>query len=65
MSARVIPWPGFAMTADLSEALDAIDLMNEALVQAIGNRRPTGLQAAALVVVAGVRRKHGREPDAA
>jgi hypothetical protein len=55
--------------ADLSEALDAIDLLAEALSQAIGERTPTGLQVAALTVVDGLRVKHHRGrgfgPDAA
>jgi hypothetical protein len=63
MAARVIPWPKISMTADLSEALDAVDLLEEALVQALDDRVPTGLQIAALSVVKGLRRKHGREPS--
>ena len=42
MAARVIPWPKISITADLSEALDAIDLLEEALVQALDDRLPTG-----------------------
>ena len=62
MAARVIPWPKASMTADLSEALDAVDLLEEALIQALDDRVPTGLQIAALSVVAGLRDKHGRGP---
>ena len=61
MAARVIPWPKVSMSADLSEALDAVDLLEEALVQALDDRAPTGLQIAAMAVVAGLRQKHGRE----
>jgi hypothetical protein len=62
MTARVIPWPKISTTADLSEALDAVDLLEEGLFQALDDRAPTGLQIAALTVVAGLRHKHGREP---
>ena len=37
-------------------------LLEEALIQALDDRVPTGLQIAALSVVAGLRHKHGREP---
>jgi hypothetical protein len=60
MATRVIPWPNNSMTADLSEALDAVDLLEEALIQALDDRLPTGLQIAALTVVAGLRDKHRR-----
>ena len=48
----------------LREALDAVDLFEEALLQAIGDRSPTGLQIAAFATVAGLRRKHNRGPAA-
>jgi hypothetical protein len=38
-------------------------LLEEALIQALDDRVPTGLQIAALSVVAGLRDKHGREPS--
>jgi hypothetical protein len=60
MTARVILWPKTSITADLSEALDAVDLLEEALLQAVGDQTPTGLQIAAMSVVADLRRKHGR-----
>jgi hypothetical protein len=64
MTARVIPWPKASMpAADLSEALDAVDLLEEALIQALDDRLPTALQMAALSVVDGLRHKHGREPS--
>ena len=63
MTARVIPWPKVSMPADLSEALDAVDLLEEALIQALDYRVPTGLQIAALSVVEGLRHKHGRGPS--
>ena len=62
MTARVIPWPKVSMPVDLLEALDAVDLLEEALMQALDDRVPTGLQVAALSVAAGLRDKHGREP---
>jgi hypothetical protein len=61
MSARVIPWPKNFMTADLGEALDAVDLLEMALLQAVGDRTPTGLQIAAISLVTGLRQKHGRQ----
>jgi hypothetical protein len=61
MSARVIPWSKNSMTADLGDALDAIDLLEEAMLQAIGDRTPSGLQIAATSVAAGLRHKHRRE----
>ena len=63
MAARVIPFPSIAMTADLTEALDAVDLLEEALRHAVGERLPSGMQASALAVAAGLRHKHKREPE--
>jgi hypothetical protein len=61
MSARIVHFPLTQASADLSEALDAVDLLEEALIQALGDRSPTGLQIAALATVAGLRRKHNRD----
>jgi len=47
-------------SADLSEALDAVELLGEVLTQSIGRRGPTRLQRAALGVVEGLRSKHNR-----
>ena len=58
MAARVVPWPHISMTADLSEALDAVYLLEEVLREAVGDKRPTGLQASALAVAVGLRQKH-------
>ena len=63
MTARVIPWPKASMpAADLSEALDAVDLLEEALGSGPRRSGPTALQIAALSVVAGLRRsrQHGQ-----
>ena len=62
MASRVIPWPNKSMNADLGEALDAVDLLDEALLQALSGKQPTGLQCAALTVVDGLRRKYNRAP---
>jgi len=43
---RVIPWPHISMTADLGEALDAVDLLEEALRQAVGERLPSACKPA-------------------
>ena len=48
------------MTADLSEALDAVSLLAEALVQSLEGRSPTGLEAAALGAAEGLCLKHNR-----
>ena len=63
MSARILHFPLTRMSADLDEALDAVDLLEEALIQALAERTPTGLQVAALAVVAGLRQKHRRQPS--
>jgi hypothetical protein len=55
----------FMVTADLSEALDAVDLLREALAQSIAGQQPTWMQAAAIAVADGLQRKHGRAPAAA
>ena len=47
-------------SADLSEALDAVDLLCETLIQAIGDREPTDLELAVMGVVVGLRSKHNR-----
>jgi len=61
MEARVIPWriPP-AIHADLSEALDAIDFVEAALIETMDARAPTGLQLSALAIAGRLRRKHGR-----
>ena len=64
MAARIVNFPLARIAADLSEALDAVDLFEEALIQAIGDRSPTGLQIAAFATAAGLRRKHNRGPVA-
>ena len=64
MAARIVNFPLARITADLREALDAVDLFEEALLQAIGDKPPTGLQVAAFATVAGLRRKHSRGPMA-
>ena len=60
MSAGILSFP-IARSADLTEALDAVWLLHEALIQAMGDHRPTGLQIAALAVVAGLQEKHRSE----
>jgi len=47
-------------SADLSEALDAVELLGEVLTQSIGRRGPTRLQRTALGVVEGLKSKHNR-----
>ena len=64
-SARVIPFRCVAPTADLSEALDALDLVGEVLRQTIGRRAPSAAQRAALGVVDGLQHKHNRATSAA
>ena len=63
MAARVIPFPLIPMTAGLTEALDAVDLLEEALRHAVGERLPSGMQASDLAVAAGPRQKHKRGPE--
>jgi hypothetical protein len=46
---------------DLEEALDALDLMDRALEQSIGDGFLTGLQISAMAALARLRRKHNRE----
>lgn len=49
-------------SADLEEALDAIDYLDAALRQGIGDDFATGLQLSALAVAQRLRRKHMRLP---
>jgi hypothetical protein len=60
-SAQILPFRPVPPSADLNEALDALDLMGEVLRQAIGKRPPTGLQRAALGVIDSLKQKHNRE----
>jgi len=57
-SAGVVQLRPSSQSADLTEALDAIDLLAEVLTQSIGRRGPTRLQRAALAVAEGVKAKH-------
>jgi hypothetical protein len=50
------------MAADLSQALDALDLLAEAMAQSRGKNKPTRLQANVIAVVEALRRKHNRDP---
>ena len=63
MSARILHFPLTRMSRALYEALDAVDLLEEALVQALAERSPSALQIAALAMVANLRNKHGRQPS--
>ena len=49
-----------ATAADLDEALDALDFLDAALRQSIGDGLTTGLQLSALSVAQRLRRKHNR-----
>lgn len=61
-SARVLP-PSFPiMAADLSQALDALELLAEALAQSQGKKKPMRQQANVMAVVEALRRKHNRDP---
>jgi hypothetical protein len=51
-----------ATAADLDEALAALDFLDAALQQSIGDRPVTGLQLSAQAVVQRLRRKHDRLP---
>jgi hypothetical protein len=59
-SAQVVVLRPFPRSADLSEALDALELVGEILAQSIGRRSPTRLQRTALAVIDGLRFKHNR-----
>jgi len=58
MRPRAIPWPAISRHADLGEALDTIELLTEALAEAIGNGAPSERQAAAIEAAQRLRRKH-------
>jgi hypothetical protein len=62
-SAQVVVLRPLPRSADLSEALDALELVGEVLTQSIGRRSPTRLQRTALAVVDGLRFKHNRRGD--
>jgi hypothetical protein len=59
-SAQILVLRPQPRSADLSEALDALELVGEVLTQSIGRRAPTRVQRAALAVVDGLRSKHNR-----
>ena len=61
MVARVINFTGTRINAHLSEALDAVDLLEAALVQSLGERAPTGLEIAPLATAENLRCKHKRD----
>jgi hypothetical protein len=64
-SAQVVVLCPLPRSADLSEALDALELVGEVLTQSIGRRSPTRLQRTALAVVDGLRTKHKRSSPGA